>query len=352
MSKRTRNNGPELSRRAFVGLAGGVAAAAAAKPVATLADEDMVNRIAHAIAGRHRVDISIAEHVEAIIDRCRQQGDLLGPQIAFENTMAQRQMVSGFLRDAPSQLRSRIQVSYAELCRMAGWESFNLGKYAAAYTFYEEACKEALAAGQFELASYFVSSQSQLATWTGDHFIGTQLAEQARKLAERSGHPGSVGYAWNVAGRAFAASGREKDTKNALDAEFTESIKIDADKASLNPRWNFYGTGFYWSLRTKCMLDLGDPDEALASSIKSMPLLEAPNVHDFAFTSANQSQAYLQMGEIDHACSVLGDVVVATRINRAPRIKQRVVDIRAMLQPWAKTRAVREFDEQLTTMAL
>ena len=62
-----------------------------------------------------------------------------------------------------------------------------------------------------------------------------------------------------------------------------------------------------------------------------------------------RAQARIQQAEITEAATIVADVARLTTSNASQRITQCITDVRGLLTPWKRTKAVRELDHQLST---
>ncbi|MFD0394363.1 hypothetical protein ACFQ3Z_26660 [Streptomyces nogalater] len=235
---------------------------------------------------------------------------------------------------------------YAELSQMVGWQLYNLGDYRAAQYYYDDARTAAHDAENTELVTYVLCTMSQLATWQNKPRVGIDHAIAAQAWAAQTDSPAALGYAADVAARAFAAAQQHDKAHRALEQEHA-AVR---DMAAGTPRaswWYFYDESFYWGTSAECALVLDTPEKALAAARTSLPMIDPTNVHNYAHTLALQSQAHLQQGDIAEASTIVGDIARISGVNRSPRITQRIADLRTALTPWQRSRAVRTLDDLL-----
>ncbi len=95
-----------ISRRSLLFRISALALAASA-PVFDGAEVDKHDRLTRALDDPSRLDMETLTHTEEILERCRRQGDVLGPEIALQTAMAQQQVIGRILPGAPSAVRKR-----------------------------------------------------------------------------------------------------------------------------------------------------------------------------------------------------------------------------------------------------
>ncbi|MGW7278850.1 helix-turn-helix domain-containing protein [Streptomyces sp. NPDC054844] len=337
---------PGLNRRELLLKISTALTVAAAAPLLDIADADERDRVAAVLDDPSRLDLATITHAERVLQHYRRQGDVLGPQIALQTALAQRQVIADLMASAPEDLRPRVLTVYAELSQMVGWQLYNLGDYRAAQYYYDDARTAAHDAENTELVTYVLCTMSQLATWQNKPRVGIDHAIAAQAWAAQTDSPAALGYAADVAARAFAAAHQNDKAHRALEQEHA-AVR---DMAAGTPRaswWYFYDESFYWGTSAECALVLGTPEKALAAARTSLPMIDPTNVHNYAHTLALQSQAHLQQGDIAEASTIVGDIARISGVNRSPRITQRIADLRTALTPWQRSRSVRTLDDLL-----
>lgn len=337
---------PGLNRRELLQKFSTALTVAAAAPLLDIADADERDRVAAVLEEPSRLDLATISHSERVLQHYRRQGDILGPQIALQTAMAQRQVTADLITSAPAALRPRVLTVYAELSQMVGWQLYNLGDYRAAQYYYDDARTAAHDAENTELVTYVLCTMSQLATWQNKPRVGIDHAIAAQTWADQVDSPAARGYAADVAARAFAAAKQPDKAQRALEQEHAAVRDLTAN-APVASWWYFYNESFYWGTEAECALTLGTPAKALNAARTSLPMIDPTNVHNHAHTLALQSQAHLQQGDIAEASAIVGDIARISSFNRSPRITERIADLRTALTPWQRSRAVRKLDDFL-----
>lgn len=337
---------PGLDRRELLLKISTALTVAAAAPLLDIADADERDRVAAVLDDPRRMDLATITHAERVLQDYRRQGDVLGPQIALQTALAQRQVIADLVVSAPEAFRPRALTVYAELSQMVGWQLYNLGDYRAAQYYYDDARTAAHDAENTELVTYVLCTMSQLATWQNKPRVGIDHAIAAQAWAAQTDSPAALGYAADVAARAFAAAEQPDKAHRALEQEHAavRDMTTGTPHASW---WYFYDESFYWGTKAECALVLGAPAKALAAARTSLPMIDPTNVHNYAHTLALQSQAHIQQGDITEASTIVGDIAHISGVNRSPRITQRIAGLRTALTPWQRSRSVRKLDDLL-----
>ena len=339
---------PNVSRRSLLFKMSTALAVAAAAPVFDMTDPDDRERVTLALGDPSRLDMATLAHTEEILRRCRRQGDVLGPEIALQTAIAQRNVIARILRKVPDELLPRTLTVYAEITQLVGWLLFNLGDYRAAQYYYDDARTAAHDAENVDLVTYVLCTMSHLATWSGKPRVGIDHAVAAGTWAQQTDSQHARAYAADVAVRAYVADNQPDKCREALDREHEALRAIDPSEP-MSSWWYFYDESFYWRTRSEFALRHGKPDVALAEVEKSLELVDPANLHNYAFRLLFRGEALIRQGEIAEASRTIGDVATLTAVNTARRIDQRIETVRGKLTKWDRTKPVRELDERLAT---
>jgi tetratricopeptide (TPR) repeat protein len=341
----TQRLGPFANRREVLSTLSAALTLAAAAPLFDALDPDDVERVARTIQGSSDFDEPTLHYCAGMADALRRQDRVLGPQLTMQSALGHRDVARRLAASAPPELRQFAISVYAELTQLVGWLCFNLGDYRGAQHYYEDARSAAHDAQNIEVVTFSVGAMSYLAAWQGKARVGIDHAIVTQSWAAQTGNSRAAGYAADVAARAFAADQQADACRAALDAAQETVVGIGSDGA--DPRWSyFYDESIYWGTVSDCALRLRDPDRALETASKSLAIMEPVDLHNRTFTLLLQGDAFTQKGEIAEACQVIGEVVTRTATaNTSLRIRQRVTELVGALEPWQRSKPVRELNE-------
>jgi hypothetical protein len=87
-----------------------------------------------------------------------------------------------------------------------------------------------------------------------------------------------------------------------------------------------------------------EPERALTALDTSLALADPQHLHNRVFTQLLRAEALVQQGRPAEASALICDVVTVAAVNSTGRIDQRVAQLRAMMSPWQRTKAVRDLD--------
>jgi hypothetical protein len=279
-----------------------------------------------------------------MVPHLRRQGDVLGAASTLPSALAYRRIAEQLAKAAPSSARERAISVYAELTQLAGWLCFNMGDHPAAERFYDDARSAAHDARDVELVTYILCTMSHLATERGKPRVGIDHAIAAAAWAEQTGSPHARAYAADVAVRALIADGQETRSAVTLDREYAALRTIEQDDSPRKSWWYFYDESFYWGTSAQHALRFREPQQVLDAVERSLGLIDQGNLHNRSFKLLFRAEALIRQDHIGPACETLTDVVALTSVNTTRRIDQRLQTLRAGLDPWKRTKAVRELD--------
>lgn len=334
-----------MSRREALSKLSTALALAAVGP--SLPTKDEIDRFANVLSRPSQTDDATLDHTETIILSCRRQGDVLGPEIALQTALAQRQVTAALLPETPGLLRRRAMSLYAELTQLAGWSLFNLGRYQDAQRYYDEARVLAHEAENADLVTYVLCAMGQLATWRGMPRVGIDHASAAATWAAT---PHARAYAADVAVKAYSAANQREPSLRALEREREAVASIDTLDEAASPWWYFYDEAF--SLQTSALFALRfhEPARAHTAVNDSLQMIDSTNLHNLAFNLLYRAEAFIQQGEPGEASSALGDVAELACTRTSTRIQERVRVLRTALARWSDTDAIRGLNDRLNEL--
>lgn len=334
------------TRRAMLGKLTAALAVATTAPLTELAGAAEPANAAPPAAGPGTFDPATLAHCEEMMPHLRKQGDVLGAGATLPSALAYRRTAEQQAKAAPAgPHRDRAIAVYAELTQLAGWLCFNMGDYDSAQRLYDDARAAAHEARAVELVTYILCTMSHLATWQGKPRIGIDHAAAAAAWAEQSGSPYARAYAADVAVRALTADSQADRSQVNLDREYAALQEALTDDGPRQSWWYFYDESFYWSTTAQQALGFHDADRVLAATDKTLSLIDPGNLHNRAFGLLYRAEAFAQQRNIDQACRTATEAVELTSVNSSKRITQQMQKLRRGLDPWKRTRPVKELDQ-------
>jgi tetratricopeptide (TPR) repeat protein len=236
----------------------------------------------------------------------------------------------------------------AELGRMAGWASFDAGLHAAAQRYWLAALHAAHAAGDRLMGANILKSMSL-------QCCDFDQPREALELA-RSAYEGAKGVPPRAAAmlalreaRAHAALGDTPACERLLaqaDGHFSRINTIDSEPAFLG----YFDESEFNAQVGTCYLDLGRSLEADSYLSRTLRMVPATKVRDRATYVIRRASAQAQLGEVDHAASLVGEAIRLIHEAPSERNVRKAVRTRQRL-PLSKSDARgRELDDQLAAL--
>jgi hypothetical protein len=340
-----------MDRREVLRILGWAATAATAAPIFENLSPGEQDRVVAAVQTPARVDDTVVDHIEGVLWRCMRQDDSLGPQSALDTVLAQRNLAYGMLSGCPDRVRPRLLSAFANLSRFAGWLSFDLNDFDSGWYYYEQARTAAHEAQDTPLGALVLCHMSHLATWQQHPRVGIDHAVAAQGWAAHTGDPLLHAFSHDVAARAYAMEGERGACFAALD----DAQRAVDGAAALAPRHSlayFYSQGQLEATRSHCYLKLHDAEQAATSGIRAFALLDHSFVRNRAFTVLRIGSAYLAGGEVDQAAKQVSQAAWLAAHNGSARLIQEFRATYDHLRPWAKSRAVRDLDDEIAGYGL
>jgi transcriptional regulator with XRE-family HTH domain len=339
-----------MERRELLRILGWATSAAMAAPVFTMLDADAQERIADVAAAPGRVDETVIGHVEEVLQRCRLQDDVLGAQATLDTVLAQRGLVQAMLLECPDRLRPRMLSVYSDLSRQTGYLAFDLKDLDGAWYYYEQARTAAHEAQNNVLAAAILCQMSLLAAWERKPRVAIDHAIAAQGWANRTDDAPLRAFAHQMAARAYALDADDTTSRSHGRAELERAVAAMADDTTDSIMY-FNGRALLLSDHSKFFLQVGDPITAAGKAQEALSLYDPSFVRLRAFAILELGTAHLQTGEVEHAATLIGDVVELTTRNHSARLMQEVKDTLHGMDKWNDVKAVRELKERYHSLS-
>lgn len=334
-----------MNRRKLLRLLGWAASIVAAAPVSGL-DPHEQERLVQAIALPSRVDDTVIDHIESMLQHCKRQEDALGPQAVLQTVLAQRQLVDALLTECSDSLRPRLLSVYSNISSSVGTYYFHLDDYSSAMHYYESARAAAQDARNVELAIYALCMMSHSASEQGKGYAGIDSAAAAQRLAGKTGDLLLQACIAERFASAYGVDGQHKESMTEFDRALAGLALPTGQRSPESPVY-WFDEGLVASRQGDCLLRQNKPVEAAASYHTALQLFDDSFVRGIAFGALRLGAAHLQAGEIEEAARIITEAALLATKNRSIRLMHEVRAVRARMEPWKDTRAVRELDERL-----
>ncbi|MFE7868741.1 transcriptional regulator [Micromonospora humida] len=244
----------------------------------------------------------------------------------------------------------RLYALAAELGRMAGWASFDAGLHAAAQRYWLAALHAAHAAADRLLGANILKSMSLQCYDFGRPREALELARSAHEGA-RGVPPRAAAMLALREARAHAAIGDSTACERLLkqaDVEFDRITSTDPEPAYLG----YFDESEFNAQVGTCYLDLGRSKEADEYFSRTLRLVPATKVRDRATYVIRRASAQTQLGDADHAASLVAEAIPLIREAPSERNMRRVVRARQRLPFTKADPRARALDDQLATLGV
>lgn len=315
-------------------------------------DPDEQERVTKAIDSPVRVDEQVIGHIETMHYACKRQDDTFGPKAVLNIVLGQQRLVRNTLLPAcPDSLRPRLLSLYSSLCDSTGWYFFDLNNFELAWGQFEKARKSAHESRNTELGIHTLLNMSYAVSWHGKPHIGIDLAMVAQGLAAKTDDMLlKVCVAADTA-VSYATDGQYDECVTELGKAQTLLAASPGQAPSESLAYGI-NEGYLADSESLCMLRLERPRQAIVSARAGLESFDRSFTRSLAFCSLQLGKALVQSKEIDEAAAVIADAAALAAQTRSARLAKELRTVRASMQPWRDTRAVRELDERLVGLSL
>lgn len=336
---------PGTPRRAFPGSATqGPAAAGSATPAA----HPFPLLGVHADAFSGRVGAGDIAAVRAVGDLFRTLDH------AYGGGHARQALVRYLEYEAEPMLRGtygettgrRLFASVAELTRLAGWTSYDIGAHGIAQRYFVQALRLAQAAGDRVYGGYVLVTMSRQAVYLGHGREAVQLARVAQQ-GVGTGAPAVVQallHAAEARGHGLLGDARA-GTAALVRAERALAAARGGDEV---PSWaRFFDEAQLADEFAHCHRDLQQYRSAAQYAERSLQLRAAGYARSRLFCRTVLATARLGLGEVDAACALGLEVAQQAADLRSARAAEYVRDLGRRLEPYRDAGVVRAFHERV-----
>lgn len=290
----------------------------------------------------------------------RAVGDLFrGLDHAYGGGHARQALVRYLEHEAEPMLRGsygealgrRLFASVADLTRLAGWTSYDIGAHGLAQRYFVQALRLSQAAGDRVYGGYVLVTMSRQAVYLGHGREAVQLARVAQQ-GVGSGAPAVVQALLHCAeARGHGLLGEIRACSAALArAERSLGAARSGDEV---PSWaRFFDEAQLADEFGHCHRDLQQHRAAAQHAERSLQLRAAGYARSRLFCRTVLASARLGLGEVDVACALGIEVMQQAAEMRSARAVEYVRDFGRRLEPYRDAAAVRAFHERALALGL
>ncbi|MEV6012182.1 regulator [Streptomyces sp. NPDC051976] len=239
----------------------------------------------------------------------------------------------------------------ADLTRLAGWTSYDIGAHGLAQRYFVQSLRLAQAAGDRVYGGYVLVTMSRQAVYLGHGREAVQLARVAQQ-GVGSGAPSVVQALLHAAeARGHGLLGEVRACTAAL-ARAERSLDLSRSGDDM-PYWaRFFDEAQLADEFAHCHRDLQNYRAAAQHAERSLQLRAPGYARSRLFCSTVLAAARLGLGEVDAACALGLEVMQAATEMRSVRAVEYVREFGRRLEPFRDAAPVRRFHERAVALGL
>jgi hypothetical protein len=236
----------------------------------------------------------------------------------------------------------RLFAAVADLTRLAGWTSYDIGAHGLAQRYFVQALRLTQAAGDRVYGGYVLVTMSRQAVHLGHGREAVQLARVAQQGVGTAAPPAVRALLHAAEARGHGVLGETRACTAALArAERAFGAARPGDEV---PSWaRFFDEAQLADEFGHCHRDLGQHRAAVAQAERSLQLRAAGYARSRLFCRTVLACARLALGELDTACALGAQVVRQAADMRSVRAAEYARDFARRLDPYRDTAAARAF---------
>ncbi len=298
--------------------------------------------------GRRVVDTHV-DSVEEITAQLRRMDDQFGGGAVLDLIKSQVRFVLDLLRDRSyaETVGKRLHAAAAELLRLAGWVSFDVGQHASAQRYWLAALRGAHSAGDRSIGANILGFMSCQAKDMGMFTEAVHLAEAANH-----GYPGASPRVTAIINLRIAeAHAQTNDSKQVQRAIDTAHDAIQ-DSAGADPAWSYWLDEAHLNEQAGyCYTRLNDWSRAQLHLERSINPAGNEYKREGVLRRALLAGTYARLGEPERACATGNEAIdlLAEDVDSS-RCINHLHDVLDALAPYPTNPNLREFRERVTDL--
>jgi len=232
----------------------------------------------------------------------------------------------------------------ADLTRLAGWTSFDIGAHGLAQRYFVQSLRLAQAANDRLYGGFVLVTMSRQAVHLGHGREAVQLARVAQQGVGATAPPAVQAVLHTAEARAHAVLGDSRSCATALArAERALQTARPGDEA---PAWaRSFDEAQFAGEAAHCYRDLQQWRACAQHAERALRLRAPQYARDRAFCRTVLATARLGMGEVDEACTAAMEALRAAQEMRSVRAVEYLRDFARRLAPYRGSGVVRAFEE-------
>ncbi|MFD5498026.1 regulator [Streptomyces sp. GDS52] len=240
----------------------------------------------------------------------------------------------------------RLFAAVADLTRLAGWTSYDIGAHGLAQRYFVQALRLAQAAADRTYGAYVLVTMSRQAVYLGHGREAVQLARVAQQGAGNSAPPAVQALLHAVEARGHGVLGEVRACTAALVR--AERALENARPGDEVPHWvRFFDEAQLADEFGHCHRDLQQFRAAAQHAERSLQLRAPGYARSRLFCRVVLATARLGLGELDQACLLAAEAAGQASEMRSVRAVEYVRDFERRLEPYRDTAPVRVYRDRI-----
>ncbi|MFC3576467.1 regulator [Streptomyces yaanensis] len=243
----------------------------------------------------------------------------------------------------------RLFAAAADLTRLAGWTSYDIGAHGLAQRYFVQALRLAQAAGDRMYGAYVLVTMSRQAVYLGHGREAVQLARVAQQGVGTSAPPVVQALLHAVEARGHGVLGEVRAcTASLVRAERALESARTGDEA---PYWaRFFDEAQLADEFGHCHRDLQQYRAAVQHAERSLQLRAPGYARSRLFCRVVLATARLGLGELDQACLLAAEAAGQASEMRSVRAVEYVRDFERRLEPYRDAAPVRGYRDKVAAL--
>ncbi|WP_406727928.1 regulator [Streptomyces sp. GD-15H] len=240
----------------------------------------------------------------------------------------------------------RLFAAVADLTRLAGWTSYDIGAHGLAQRYFVQALRLAQAAADRAYGAYVLVTMSRQAVYLGHGREAVQLARVAQQGAGGSAPPAVQALLHAAEARGHGVLGEVRACTAALVR--AERALENARPGDEVPHWvRFFDEAQLADEFGHCHRDLRQFRAAAQHAERSLQLRAPGHARSRLFCRVVLATARLGLGELDQACLLAAEAAGQASEMRSVRAVEYVRDFERRLEPYRDAAPVRVYRDKI-----
>ncbi|POX46115.1 regulator [Streptomyces sp. Ru72] len=243
----------------------------------------------------------------------------------------------------------RLFAAAADLTRLAGWTSYDIGAHGLAQRYFVQALRLAQAAGDRMYGAYVLVTMSRQAVYLGHGREAVQLARVAQQGVGTSAPPVVQALLHAVEARGHGVLGEVRACTSSLVR--AERALESARPGEEVPYWaRFFDEAQLADEFGHCHRDLQQYRAAIQHAERSLQLRAPGYARSRLFCRVVLATARLGLGELDQACQLAAEAAGQAAEMRSVRATEYVRDFERRLEPYKDAAPVRGYRDKVAAL--